>query len=116
MPERITRRGTLTGALRVAGYLALSDWTLPALAQGETDAPFTDYPSTFSAGGTGSPRRTLLQYKSSWGRRRYFGISVWDNEVDARSALHDNARYSKIPQPIALNMSGYGTWIGAAEY
>jgi DMSO/TMAO reductase YedYZ molybdopterin-dependent catalytic subunit len=29
------------------------------MAQGETDVPFTDYPANFTAGGTGSPRRTL---------------------------------------------------------
>ena len=59
MPITTTRRDALRKALSVAGYLALSDWTMPASAQGETDVPFTDYPPTFSAGGTGSPRRTF---------------------------------------------------------
>jgi DMSO/TMAO reductase YedYZ molybdopterin-dependent catalytic subunit len=32
---------------------------MPALAQGEEDVPFTDYPATFQVGGTGVPRRTF---------------------------------------------------------
>ncbi len=58
MPE-ITRRDTLKQGLSLAGFLTLTDWAMPALAQGETDVPFTDYPATFTAGGTGSPRRTF---------------------------------------------------------
>lgn len=55
----ITRRETLLRGLNLAGFLALADMALPALAQGETDVPFTDYPATFTAGGTGAPRRTF---------------------------------------------------------
>ena len=55
----MSRRETLQKGLSLAGLLGLSDWVLPVLAQGETDVPFTDYPPTFSAGGTGSPRRTF---------------------------------------------------------
>src|SRR5215471_6271863 len=57
--RKMSRRETLQKGLSVAGLLGLSDFALPALAQGETDVPFTDYPATFSAGGTGSPRRTF---------------------------------------------------------
>jgi DMSO/TMAO reductase YedYZ molybdopterin-dependent catalytic subunit len=55
----ITRRDTLKYGLNLAGFLALADVVLPALAQGETDVPFTDYPANFSVGGTGTPRRTF---------------------------------------------------------
>ena len=59
MPQQITRRDTLKQGLSLAGFLALADWAVPALAEGETDVPFTDYPKDFTAGGTGSPRRTF---------------------------------------------------------
>jgi len=58
MPE-MTRRETLKQGLSLAGFLALADWAVPALAQGETDVPFTDYPATFNPGGNGAPRRTF---------------------------------------------------------
>jgi len=58
MPE-ITRRDTLKQGLSLAGFLALADWAVPALAQGETDVPFTDYPANFNPGGNGAPRRTF---------------------------------------------------------
>ena len=57
--SEITRRDTLKQALSLAGFLALADSAIPLLAQGEVDVPFTDYPATFTAGGTGAPRRTF---------------------------------------------------------
>ena len=57
--QAITRRDTLKHGLNLAGFLALADVALPALAQGETDVPFTDYPANFSPGGNGIPRRTF---------------------------------------------------------
>ncbi len=45
MEKRITRRETLRNALGATGLLALGDWALPALAQGETMVPFTDVPA-----------------------------------------------------------------------
>jgi len=46
--EHLTRRQTLKTGLATAGLLAFaSDWTLPALAQEETDIPFTDYPANY---------------------------------------------------------------------
>jgi DMSO/TMAO reductase YedYZ molybdopterin-dependent catalytic subunit len=43
--KRITRRETLRNALGAASLLAMRDWALPALAQGETMVPFTDVPA-----------------------------------------------------------------------
>jgi len=57
--SEITRRDTLRQGLSLAGFLALADWAVPALAQGETDVPFTDYPANFNPGGNGAPRRTF---------------------------------------------------------
>jgi DMSO/TMAO reductase YedYZ molybdopterin-dependent catalytic subunit len=58
MPK-ISRRDTLKQALSLAGLFAMADSVLPVQGQGETDVPFTDYPATFNAGGTGLPRRTF---------------------------------------------------------
>ena len=50
MVEQISRRETLRRGLTAASLLALAaDWAVPALAQGETDIPFTDYPANFKA-------------------------------------------------------------------
>ena len=49
MAVEMTRRQTLKRGLAAAGALALvPEWALPALAQGETDVPFTDIPPTFN--------------------------------------------------------------------
>lgn len=55
---RVNRRDALKQGLSLASFLALGDWAMPALAQGETDVPFTDYPPAFTPGGDGFPRRT----------------------------------------------------------
>jgi DMSO/TMAO reductase YedYZ molybdopterin-dependent catalytic subunit len=46
MMNRTTRRDVLKGTLAVAGLgvLGVPEWVLPALAQGETEVPFTDLP------------------------------------------------------------------------
>ena len=48
MSGDLSRRETLKRGLAAAGVLALPEWLLPALAQGETDVPFTDVPATFN--------------------------------------------------------------------
>jgi len=59
MSAQITRRETLRRSLTAAGILAIADRAVPALAQGETDLPFTDSPANFAVGGNGFPRRTF---------------------------------------------------------
>ena len=60
MPERMTRRETLRKGLAAASLLALmSEWNLPALAEGETDVPFTDIPASFNPRNPSSPSRLL---------------------------------------------------------
>ena len=55
MSEPITRRDSVRRALAAAGLLALPEWALPALAQGETVVPFTDFPASTSSSATDSP-------------------------------------------------------------
>lgn len=46
-----SRRAILKGGLAAVGLgvLGIPEWTLPILAQGETEIPFTDVPATFNA-------------------------------------------------------------------
>jgi len=49
MTTRMTRRESLRMSLGAAGFLAmLPEGAIPALAQGETEVPFTDIPATFN--------------------------------------------------------------------
>src|SRR3979409_2433183 len=59
MPKHITRRETFRRGLAATSLLGLAaDWAIPALAQGETLVPFTDWPANFNP--TPTPdRRTL---------------------------------------------------------
>src|SRR5580692_6602957 len=60
MIEEITRRETLRRGLAATSLLALiPEWATPALAQGETDVPFTDIPKTFNPSNPSSPTRML---------------------------------------------------------
>jgi len=60
MPEEITRRETLRRGLAAASLLALArDWATPALAESETDVPFTDIPADFNPGDPNAPTRRL---------------------------------------------------------
>jgi len=60
MSKQTTRRELLKGSLAVAGLgvLGMPDWTLPALAQGETAVPFTDLPATINL--TPAPDRRII--------------------------------------------------------
>jgi DMSO/TMAO reductase YedYZ molybdopterin-dependent catalytic subunit len=56
----ITRRDTLRLGLTTAAGLALiPEWALPALAQGEVDVPFTDFPANFVTSPADGARRTI---------------------------------------------------------
>jgi DMSO/TMAO reductase YedYZ molybdopterin-dependent catalytic subunit len=49
MPQQISRRETLKRGFAATSLLALiPEWALPALAQDETDIPFTDLPKNFN--------------------------------------------------------------------
>ena len=61
MPEQISRRETLRRGLAATSLLTLlHELPVPALAQGETDVPFTDLPKNFNPGGNpGAATRQL---------------------------------------------------------
>jgi DMSO/TMAO reductase YedYZ molybdopterin-dependent catalytic subunit len=50
MSNQRTRREMLKGTLALAGFsvFGMPEWALPALAQGETVVPFTDWPANFN--------------------------------------------------------------------
>ena len=64
MATQTTRRDMLKGSLALAGLsvLALPEWALPALAQGETVVPFTDWPENFNP--TPAPDRRLFDTRT----------------------------------------------------
>jgi DMSO/TMAO reductase YedYZ molybdopterin-dependent catalytic subunit len=60
MSERITRRETLKRGLAATSLLAfMSDWTLPALAQSETEVQFIDIPADFKPNNPNATTRTF---------------------------------------------------------
>ena len=61
MPNEISRRETLRRGLTATGLLAMAvpDWAIPALAQGERAIAFTDVPDTYSPGDTTTRIRSL---------------------------------------------------------
>ena len=57
---QISRRETLRTGLAASSLLAvLPDWAMPALAQGDTEVPFTDIPKNFDPTNPKSPVRIL---------------------------------------------------------
>ncbi len=64
MAMNITRRETLQAALGATSLLALlPDWAMPALAQGETDIPFTDYPKDYKVNGNPAAANRFLDIR-----------------------------------------------------
>src|SRR5579863_8782615 len=60
MSEQMTRRETLQRGLAATSLLAwLPGWAMPALAQDETDVPFTDIPKTFNPNNPNATTRQL---------------------------------------------------------
>src|SRR5687767_5125369 len=57
--NELTRRDTLRLGLSAAGLALIPEWALPALAQGEVDVPFTDFPANFVTGPADGARRVL---------------------------------------------------------
>jgi DMSO/TMAO reductase YedYZ molybdopterin-dependent catalytic subunit len=59
MNHQTTRREALQKGISALGLLALADLAVPALAQGETDAEFLDYPKNFGAPNPNAANRML---------------------------------------------------------
>ena len=87
MSERITRRETLKRGLAATSLLALwSDWSVPALAQGDTDVPFTDIPASFNPKAPNATTR-ILDIRNIDGpftpTDQYFAVQHFDRpEID----------------------------------
>jgi DMSO/TMAO reductase YedYZ molybdopterin-dependent catalytic subunit len=85
MPERITRRETFQ-RLAAASLLALADGAMPALAEGDTDAAFTDIPATFNPNNPNATSR-LLDIRKIDGlitpKDQFFAVQHFDRpEID----------------------------------
>ncbi|HTA46753.1 MAG TPA: molybdopterin-dependent oxidoreductase [Bryobacteraceae bacterium] len=63
MPEQISRRESLKRGLAVSSLFALADLATPALAEGETDIPFTDYPASYNPNGNPNAAAHLLDIR-----------------------------------------------------
>jgi DMSO/TMAO reductase YedYZ molybdopterin-dependent catalytic subunit len=64
MPEQISRRETLRRGLTVSGLLALAPgWVLPALAEGEAEIAFTDYPASYNPNANPNATNHLLDIR-----------------------------------------------------
>jgi DMSO/TMAO reductase YedYZ molybdopterin-dependent catalytic subunit len=91
IPGRITRRETLKRSLAAAGFLALvTEAAIPALAEGETDIPFTDYPATFKPNSNPAATNRTLDIRNVDGyttpNDQFFFIQHYNRpEVDPES-------------------------------
>jgi len=88
MSAEITRRETLRRGLAAASLLALiPEWATPALAEGDTDVPFTDIPKNFNPNNPTAPTR-MLDIRKIDGlltpKEQFFAINHFNRpEVDA---------------------------------
>jgi DMSO/TMAO reductase YedYZ molybdopterin-dependent catalytic subunit len=84
----ITRRDALRTGLAASSLLALvPDWATPALAQGETDVPFTDIPANFNPANPAATTR-MLDIRKIDGlftpKDQFFAINHFDRpQIDA---------------------------------
>jgi DMSO/TMAO reductase YedYZ molybdopterin-dependent catalytic subunit len=91
MATDITRRETFRRGLAATSLLALvPDWTMPALAQGETDIPFTDYPANYKVNGNPDAANRFLDIRKIDGHitpnDQFFFIQHYNRpEIDANS-------------------------------
>ena len=88
MSENITRRETLRRGLAATSLVALmSEFTVPALAQGDVDVPFTDYPANYGAINPAAPTR-MYDIRTIDGmftpKEKFFAINHFNRpEIDA---------------------------------
>jgi DMSO/TMAO reductase YedYZ molybdopterin-dependent catalytic subunit len=65
MQEQISRRETLKNALAATSLLAfISDRAVPALAEGEIDIPFTDYPANYKVNANPKAENRFLDIRT----------------------------------------------------
>jgi len=88
MAEQLTRRETFKRGLAATSLLALvPDWATPALAQGETDVPFTDIPPAFKPGMANPNATRILDIRTIDGmftpKDQFFAINHFNRpEID----------------------------------
>lgn len=63
MIEQISRRESLRRGLALPSLLAMADRVIPALAEGETDVAFTDYPANYNPKGNPNAATHLLDIR-----------------------------------------------------
>jgi len=91
MPEQISRRETLRRGLAAASLLALvPEWAVPALAEGEMDVPFTDYPANYNPNNNPAAANRFLDIRKIDGHTtpndQFFFIQHYNQpEVDPTS-------------------------------
>ena len=91
MPEQISRRETLKRGLAATSLLALvPEWAVPALAEDETDIPFTDYPPNYNPNSNPAAANRFLDIRKIEGHTtpndQFFFIQHYNRpEVDANS-------------------------------
>jgi DMSO/TMAO reductase YedYZ molybdopterin-dependent catalytic subunit len=87
--SEITRREALRRGLAATSLLAL-EWAVPALAQGETDVAFTDYPANYNPNGNPNAANRFLDIRKVDGQLtpndQFFFIQHYNRpEIDANS-------------------------------
>jgi DMSO/TMAO reductase YedYZ molybdopterin-dependent catalytic subunit len=86
MSEQMTRRETLRSGLAFTSILALvPEWTTPALAEEEVDAPFTDIPENFNPGSNPNAPTRVLDIRKIDGpytpKDQFFAVQHMDRPV-----------------------------------
>jgi DMSO/TMAO reductase YedYZ molybdopterin-dependent catalytic subunit len=107
MIEQMTRRDTLKG-LAAGSFLALvQDMAIPALAQGESDVPFTDIPKTFNPTNPNTPTR-LLDIRRIDGmttpKDQFFAVNHF-NRPEIDGAAHRIKFTGMVNKPLELSVA-----------
>jgi DMSO/TMAO reductase YedYZ molybdopterin-dependent catalytic subunit len=90
MPEQLNRRETIKRGLAAASLLAFIDEAFPALAEGDTDVPFTDYPANYKVNGNPQAENRFLDIRTIDGHitpnDQFFFIQHYNRpEIDANT-------------------------------
>jgi DMSO/TMAO reductase YedYZ molybdopterin-dependent catalytic subunit len=106
--KKITRRDTLRTGLAATGFLAmLPGWEIPALAQGEVEVPFTDYPANFNPNNPAAPTR-LLDIRKINGqltpKDQFFAINHF-NRPDVDAAKYKLKLSGLVNKPVELSLA-----------